>query len=199
VLWIWIIGSAAWLTLAMVTVIKSFILRRYRIDAKDNLLARRVFTQLGVIERIFKVRILENTSLWDQRVGVLQVTGARKHTLELRALMSAEDSPTAWSLRCHVREKLIEFMQRKFPQSLPICGLTWGRNGKRHKSGTAGQDCRDCMYRGSYASEALSGSETTQILRKETGSPLSWSRVGPGCPPSSSIASPVTSSNRALL
>ena len=33
--------------------------------------------------------------------------------------MSAVDSSTAWSLRCHVREKLIEFMQRNFPQSLP--------------------------------------------------------------------------------
>jgi small-conductance mechanosensitive channel len=58
VLWIWIIGSAAWLTLAMVTVIKNFILKRYRIDAKDNLLARRVYTQLGVIERILKILIV---------------------------------------------------------------------------------------------------------------------------------------------
>jgi len=64
-------------------------------------------------------RILENTPLWDQRVSVLQVTGANERTLELRALMSAEDSPTAWSLRCHVREKLIEFMQQNFPQHLP--------------------------------------------------------------------------------
>ncbi|UCD82496.1 MAG: mechanosensitive ion channel [Desulfobacterales bacterium] len=253
-IWIWIIASIAWLTISMLSVIKNFILRRYRIDAKDNLQARRMYTQLGVIERILKVliiflaltfilltfervrqigfsllasagilsiilgfsaqkslatlfagiqialtqpirlddvvivenewgwieeitltyvvvkiwdqrrlvvpisyfiekpfqnwtrttaemlgtvylyadytlpvqeireelqRILENTPLWDQRVGVLQVTGANERTLELRALMSAEDSPTAWSLRCHVREKLVEFMQRNFPQNLP--------------------------------------------------------------------------------
>jgi len=253
-LWIWIIASIAWLTISMLTVIKKFILRRYRIDEKDNLQARRMYTQLGVIERILKVliiflaltfilltfekvrqigfsllasagilsiilgfsaqkslatlfagiqialtqpiriddvvivenewgwieeitltyvvvkiwdqrrlvlpityfiekpfqnwtrstaemlgtvylyadytvpvqeirdalqRILEHTPLWDQRVGVLQVTGAGERTLELRALMSAEDSPTAWSLRCHVREKLIEFMQHDYPQHLP--------------------------------------------------------------------------------
>jgi ABC-type histidine transport system ATPase subunit len=64
-------------------------------------------------------RILQNTSLWDHRVGVLQVTDANNRTLELRALMSAEDSPTVWSLRCHVREKLVEFMQHNFPQHLP--------------------------------------------------------------------------------
>jgi len=251
---IWIIASFAWLTTSMLTVIKDLILRRYRIDERDNLKARRMYTQLGVIERIMKVlvlflaiafilltfnkvreigfsllasagilsiilgfsaqkslatlfagiqialtqpiriddvvivenewgwieeitltyvvvkiwdqrrlvvpityfiekpfqnwtrtsaemlgtvylyadytvpvqevrealqRILQDTPLWDQRVSVLQVTNANERTLELRALMSAVDSSTAWSLRCHVREKLIEFLQRNFPQNLP--------------------------------------------------------------------------------
>jgi hypothetical protein len=39
--------------------------------------------------------------------------------MEIRALMSAPDSSTAWNLRCHVREKLIEFLQKNYPQSLP--------------------------------------------------------------------------------
>lgn len=64
-------------------------------------------------------KILQAAPQWDQRVGVLQVTNANERTMELRALMSAEDSPAAWELRCHVREKLIEFMQRNFPASLP--------------------------------------------------------------------------------
>jgi small-conductance mechanosensitive channel len=254
VLWIWIIGSVAWLALGMVTVIKNFILRRHHLDEKDNLAARRAYTQLGVIARILKVliiflgvtlilltfdkvrqigfsllasagilsiivgfsaqkslatlfagiqialtqpiriddvvivenewgwieeitltyvvvkiwdqrrlvvpityfiekpfqnwtrttaemlgtvylytdytapvqeireelqRVLEATPMWDKRVGVLQVTSAQERTIELRALMSAEDSPTAWSLRCHVREKLIEYLQRRYPQNLP--------------------------------------------------------------------------------
>jgi len=62
---------------------------------------------------------LHDCPQWDQRVGVLQVTNANERTMELRALMSAQDSPGAWELRCRVREKLIEFIQRKFPATLP--------------------------------------------------------------------------------
>jgi small-conductance mechanosensitive channel len=64
-------------------------------------------------------KILQAAPQWDHRVGVLQVTNANERTIELRALMSAKDSPAAWDLRCYVREKLIEFMQHHFPASLP--------------------------------------------------------------------------------
>jgi small-conductance mechanosensitive channel len=64
-------------------------------------------------------KILQAAPQWDRRVGVLQVTNTNERTMELRALMSAADSPAAWELRCHVREKLIEFVQRNFPASLP--------------------------------------------------------------------------------
>ena len=64
-------------------------------------------------------RILEDSPGWDGRVSGLQVTGATEHTVELRALMSAEDAGAAWDLRCHVREKLLEFLQREYPQALP--------------------------------------------------------------------------------
>jgi small-conductance mechanosensitive channel len=64
-------------------------------------------------------RILENSKLWDGRVCVLQVTNATERTVELRALMSAPDSSSAWELRCEVREKLIEFVQKNYPDGLP--------------------------------------------------------------------------------
>ena len=64
-------------------------------------------------------RILESTKLWDGRVWGLQVTNATDRTMELRALMSAPDSSTAFDLRCYVREKLIFFLQQQFPQCLP--------------------------------------------------------------------------------
>ena len=41
----------------------------------------------------------------DGKVNVLQVTNLTEKTMELRALMSAKDSPTAWDLRVHVREQ----------------------------------------------------------------------------------------------
>jgi small-conductance mechanosensitive channel len=65
-------------------------------------------------------RILEASSdLWDGKVCVLQVTDAKQETLELRALMSTADSGTGWDLRCRVREKLVEFLQKNYPESLP--------------------------------------------------------------------------------
>jgi len=39
--------------------------------------------------------------------------------VELRALMSAPDAPSAWDLRCEVREALVTYLQRQHPGSLP--------------------------------------------------------------------------------
>jgi len=64
-------------------------------------------------------RVLKESELWDGKVCVLQVTNTSERTVELRALMSAADASTAWSLRCEVREKLIDFMKRKYPLALP--------------------------------------------------------------------------------
>ncbi len=64
-------------------------------------------------------RVLEATDLWDGNVNVLQVTDSKERTMELRALMSAEDSSVAWDLRVHVREKLITYIQENHPNSLP--------------------------------------------------------------------------------
>jgi small-conductance mechanosensitive channel len=64
-------------------------------------------------------RLLESSSLWDKQANVLQITDAKQNTVEIRALMSAANSPDAWDLRVYVREKLIEFIQREYPQCLP--------------------------------------------------------------------------------
>ena len=64
-------------------------------------------------------RILQSTDLWDSKVWNLQVTNATERTMELRALMSAADSSRGWDLRCHVRERLVQFLQNNYPNSLP--------------------------------------------------------------------------------
>jgi small-conductance mechanosensitive channel len=64
-------------------------------------------------------RILHQSPYWDRRVNVLQVTDSREHTLEVRALASAADAAVAWDLRCEVRERLLTFVQREYPDSLP--------------------------------------------------------------------------------
>ena len=64
-------------------------------------------------------RLVKGTDLWDGKINVLQVTNATESTMEIRALVSAVDSPTAWDLRVYLREKLIEFIQKEYPESLP--------------------------------------------------------------------------------
>jgi small-conductance mechanosensitive channel len=64
-------------------------------------------------------RILQKSAHWDKEVWNLQVTGTNEKSMELRALMSAQDGPTAWNLRCEVRERLVDYIRRAYPGSLP--------------------------------------------------------------------------------
>jgi small-conductance mechanosensitive channel len=64
-------------------------------------------------------RILQHSRFWDGRVNALQVTDSTEHTLEVRALASAADASLGWDLRCEVRERLVGFIQREYPDSLP--------------------------------------------------------------------------------
>lgn len=64
-------------------------------------------------------RIVAQSSDWDGNVCGLQVTNATERSLELRALVSASDASKAWNLRCEVRERLIAFVQKNYPASLP--------------------------------------------------------------------------------
>ena len=76
-------------------------------------------------------KILNESELWDKKVCVLQVTSATERTVELRALVSAADASMAWSLRCEVREKLIEFIRDKYAQALPRFRAELGEPKKR--------------------------------------------------------------------
>jgi small-conductance mechanosensitive channel len=69
--------------------------------------------------------LLEGNPLWDQRVNVVQVTNADRHTMEIRALASARNASEAWDLRCQVREGLITFIQKEYPESLPRTRVEW--------------------------------------------------------------------------
>jgi small-conductance mechanosensitive channel len=64
--------------------------------------------------------ILKGSPLWDGRVWAFQVTDATPQTLQLRALMSVANSSDSSDLRCLVREKLVEFLQSRYPACLPL-------------------------------------------------------------------------------
>ncbi|MBB6611728.1 mechanosensitive ion channel [Pontibacter sp. Tf4] len=63
--------------------------------------------------------ILSASKLWNGEVAGLQVTDILPDTVQLRALFSAYNSGEAWDLRCLVREKLLYFIQKNYPGSLP--------------------------------------------------------------------------------
>ncbi len=66
------------------------------------------------------LEILKESEYWDGKTWGLQVTNASEKTMELRALMSAENASNAWNLRCFVREKLIDYIRESYPESLPL-------------------------------------------------------------------------------
>jgi small-conductance mechanosensitive channel len=63
--------------------------------------------------------ILLASGMWDGKVWGLQVTDATEHSVQLRALMSAQDAANAWNLRCYAREQLIACLRSRYPRSLP--------------------------------------------------------------------------------
>lgn len=64
-------------------------------------------------------RICKASDLWDGKVCGVQVVNATDRTMEVRALVSAKDSGNGWDLRCLVREKMIEFLQKNYPDCMP--------------------------------------------------------------------------------
>lgn len=64
-------------------------------------------------------RIVKQSNLWNGKTCVLQVTDFTETTMQLRCLMSANSSSIAFDLRCHVREQMVHFLQKNYPQCLP--------------------------------------------------------------------------------
>ncbi len=73
---------------------------------------------LEVIRRKVE-EIAKGSPLWDRRVVNIAVTDFREAVMEIRILVSASNSGRTFDLRCEVREKLIDFIQREYPAALP--------------------------------------------------------------------------------
>ncbi|NJC23561.1 small-conductance mechanosensitive channel [Arthrobacter pigmenti] len=63
--------------------------------------------------------VLDASDLWDGRTGTLQITQATDGVVRARILVSAADSGALWDLQCLVREKMVGFIQTRFPDALP--------------------------------------------------------------------------------
>lgn len=65
------------------------------------------------------IKTLEQTELWDGQAQAFQVTDTDEKTMTIRLLMTAKNSPTAWDLRCYIREQMITFIQTHYREYLP--------------------------------------------------------------------------------
>lgn len=65
--------------------------------------------------RSFVSGAVKNNPDWDQRVANVQVTNANELYKELRILVSSSNSSKNWDLRVDVREKVIDFIQKNYP------------------------------------------------------------------------------------
>ncbi|MGK5023301.1 mechanosensitive ion channel family protein [Janthinobacterium sp. RB2R34] len=64
-------------------------------------------------------RICQASRLWDQRVCKVQVTDATDRAMQLRFLVSANNSGDAFELRCDIREGILAYVARHYPEGLP--------------------------------------------------------------------------------
>ena len=64
-------------------------------------------------------RICRDAPEWDGRLCSTQVVDTNERAMHVRVLVSAGDAGRAWDLRCRIREGLIHFIQRDYPQHLP--------------------------------------------------------------------------------
>lgn len=78
-------------------------------------------------------RLCREAPEWDGRVCVLQVVDAGEHAMQLRALVSSADSSQGWDLRCRIREGLVAFVRREFPDCLPTTRVLWQREAAERK------------------------------------------------------------------
>jgi small-conductance mechanosensitive channel len=55
---LWIIGTVSWLAVRIVTVVRDLATTRLHVEDKDNLHARRIYTEVRLVERVIKVAIV---------------------------------------------------------------------------------------------------------------------------------------------
>lgn len=64
-------------------------------------------------------RIVEAAPEWDKRVCKVQVEDTTEGTIAVRILVSAVHPQLLWDLRCRVREDMLAWLARDYPQYIP--------------------------------------------------------------------------------
>jgi small-conductance mechanosensitive channel len=85
-------------------------------------------------------RLCAASTNWDKRICKVQVTDTKDRTIEVRLLVSAADSSKQWDLRCEIREGILTFLQKNYPEALPTTRVAWegGNRGQPNSPAPAG-------------------------------------------------------------
>lgn len=63
--------------------------------------------------------VVQASDFWDGRAYALHITEATGGLVRARIMVSAANSSALWDLRCVVRERMIDWVQRSHPSALP--------------------------------------------------------------------------------
>ena len=116
--------------------------------------------------------ILERSELWDGRVKVLQITDAVGGFIRVRVLVSAEDAPTLFDLRCEVREDLVEWVHTRGADGIPRTRVVVGEDDApphRRSSADTSTGAHRGLFSGSPEAEERSLGFTQSISVVESG------------------------------
>jgi small-conductance mechanosensitive channel len=69
--------------------------------------------------RVQLTEIVKDNPKWDGKVAGVQVTDLPDNMVQLRLLVSARGSGLLFDLRCDVREGIVAWLMREYPESLP--------------------------------------------------------------------------------
>lgn len=106
--------------------------------------------------------VLATTDLWDGRASVLQVTEATGGLVRVRILVTAQDAPTLFDLRCVVREAMVTWVQSTMPAALPVQRVMMTQP-EPHTEVEPAQTPGEGLFTGSAEAEARASTFTQAI------------------------------------
>lgn len=81
--------------------------------------------------------VVKGSGLWDGTAMALQVTNLTERSMEVRCLMSAKDSSTAFNLQCLVREQMTDWVREHYPMAFPTMRIAAERRDEEDKAAKA--------------------------------------------------------------
>lgn len=74
------------------------------------------------VEKLRKhfAELVESSPLYNGNFYKLHVLEMTEHTMQIRMIVTADDLGAAFDLRCYIREKMIEYIQKEFSYALPL-------------------------------------------------------------------------------